>query len=266
MRLIVWNSRGSKWDTMWNFFVEPELNPQTEDVMGLLVESGWAPWILPGNPVAVDNIYSIDEFGNRYDEHAALSSFCCEGIQEVRTRKMYWVPWVLTLADVEAGTKSNSRCSMGALVMPYSFQAGKLKRFVDKNFRRPVVSIPMLAQGKKDVEVTVLLVHLVSSQNARVELNRLLRDVRRQIPENTLAIVAGDFNIDLFQGIPALPRNWQILHPVPIVATHQGGSSLDWALIYNPNRIHLTTTATVVMQYQTGVNTSDHSVIRYTIN
>jgi len=266
MRLIVWNSRGAKWDNMWNNFVEPELTPaQTDDVVGLIVEAGWAPWILPGNPVGVNNIYPMEAFGDRYDEQRALLSFCCEGIRDVRRRRAFWVPWVQTLADLEAGTRSNSRCSMGMLLMPHKFTLGQAKRFVNKKkMKRPVVSVSF--REGRNVEVTVMVVHLVSSANAAGELQNLTRVVRNQIPTGTIAIVVGDFNIDIMGGLPALPANWEILAPHPVVATHQGGKSLDWALVYNPSHVPIVMSSQVIQQYGTGTNNSDHSVLRFVLN
>lgn len=270
VRLVAWNSRGAKWDTMWNHFVETQILPvppgQTDDVVGLITESGWAPWIAAGVPVTVDTPYPLDTEIDRYDPHSAQWSSFCLGVGDVRTRSAFWIPWVATLADMEDElSRSNSRCSMGGVVLPHVLTPfGVGRRFVSPAmFKRPIVGTQF--KIGRNVEVNVLLVHLVASGNAVNELDKLMKYVPTLYDDHTLTIVVGDFNINLFNGFPALRPDWHLLCPMPVVATQRRGGSLDWALIYNPNGTPLTMTATVIEPFGTHINDSDHSAMLYDI-
>lgn len=76
MKLIVWNSQGGKWDIFWDSYINPEMvaNP-IEDIVGLLVESGWAPWVTPGD-VIINNCYGLDNGLTYYDTTAPASHLC----------------------------------------------------------------------------------------------------------------------------------------------------------------------------------------------
>lgn len=270
MQLIVWNSQGDEWDMLWNYFLYPHVqNAQLDDVAALIVEAGWAPWINSDLPVNVDVVHNLKGEGSRQDPDAVLRSAFCDGMSNARNRQAYWVPWVQTFADVQTGQKSNSRCSMGAVVLPRRLRHGDAKRFVDTRFVRPIIQVPFgeSVGGTMDVSMTVMGVHLVSSVNALQELEYLFHFVPGNIPGGTPAFVAGDFNIDMIHGWqpgwPALPRGWQVVSPG--VATRRSGKILDWALVYNRTGDPVHAAVQVLQGYESGVNRSDHSVLEYTL-
>jgi hypothetical protein len=264
VRLIVWNSQGAKWDVLWTNWAGPAVIPQTDDVVVLVVEAGWAPWIASGT-VVVNNVYPYDIDSDRYNGPGAANSQCCMAIEDSRRRKAWWVPWVNTPAEMDSGIRTNSRCSMGAILMPNRLRIqGQPGRYIYNGHKRPVVRVQLGA--RRDVEMTILLVHLISGywRNAQAEMDDLTATMSTLIPQGTLGMVVGDMNIDLLTRVPNVPAGWSILNVG--VATQQSGGELDWALVYNPAGLNLTTNAAVLQQYKSGANQSDHSVMRYAVS
>src|SRR4051794_27528717 len=107
MQLVVWNSQGAKWDAFWTHFYNP-LVGHGEDVIGLLVESGWAPWVLNGE-VQVDSVYGFSSEQEWYNHGAEHTSAFVGGVAASRQLTAFWVPWRKSLDS----RWSNSRCSMG---------------------------------------------------------------------------------------------------------------------------------------------------------
>jgi len=272
VQLIVWNSEGAEWDMLWNYFISPHApyqQPQADDIVALVVESGWPPWVQGGIPVNLDVVYRLKGIGSREDPDAVLTSAFCLNMERPRSRQAYWVPWVKKLADLEKGLTSNSRCSMGVVVLPKNLRHGDAKRFVNpRTFIRPVVQIPFgTPKGTNgyDVTMVVMAVHLMSAAKAKRELQSLFQFVPNSIPGSTPAFIAGDFNIDLATVQITLPDNrWSLLNPG--VATRRSGKILDWALLYNPTGDPIHATVQVLNQYESGVNRSDHSVLGYTLD
>jgi hypothetical protein len=264
VRLIVWNSQGAKWDVLWTNWAGPAVIPQTDDVVVLVVEAGWAPWIASGT-VEINNVYPYDIDSRRYNGPGAANSPCCMAIEDSRRRKAAWIPWVNTPADMDAGIRTNSRCSMGAILMPNRLQMqGQPSRYVYNGHKRPVVRVQL--GERRDVEITILLVHLISGywRNAQAEMDDLTATMSTLIPQNTVGMVVGDMNVDLLTRVPNLPAGWSILNVG--VATQQSGGELDWALLYNPAGQNLNTARQVLQQYKSGANQSDHSVMQYSVS
>jgi hypothetical protein len=259
VQLIAWNSQGAKWDTFWTNWLAPALAPQATDVVGLLVEAGWAPWI-QSDTVSENALYWLDSTSTRYDAAAAATSVFCQGAQAERNRWALWVPWV---ANLDA-FRTNTRCSMGGAILGYYSGSAYITSFTFAWMRRPVIRV-QLVYGR-NVWLTVLLVHLVSGywQSAQAELTALTGAMTQLIPQSTTGLVVGDMNIDLLTnpGLVSGPQ-WRLLRTG--VATQQSGGELDYALLYDPARQYGSSTAAVLQQYKTGPNQSDHSVLRYTI-
>lgn len=260
-KMVVWNSQGAKWDAFWTNWIAP-IAPDgvnnTADVAGMLVESGWAPWVQDTEVVENGN-YQMVSTASWYSAAGVANSPFCQGVDGTRQWKALWVPWVKTLNAM----RTNSRCSMGATVLPYQ------RRFMgfypsNQGLLRPVV-VSGFAVGSTQM-LTVLQVHLVSSRNAIYELNALTAAMSRLIPQGTTGLVVGDLNVDL-QKVNYVPQDnrWHVLSTGG--ATQQSGGELDWALLYDPNgQYYQTATAQVLAQYKTGANQSDHSVMMYTVN
>lgn len=256
MKLVVWNSQGSKWDDFWNNFVSPEVvPPQNEDVMGLLVESGWAPWVTPG-PVYKNAIYDLTTDISYFNAAVVATSPFSQAVLGVRRRQALWIPWM----NKPKPKKVNTRVSMGGIICPVKAQVGFIDRKEFKGFRRPVVQIPMERLG-----ITIFLVHLISGVpvKAQEEIDGLTSFMSTLVPSGTAAIVVGDMNIDLLTKVVNAPDHWRILNVG--VATQQSGGELDYALLYDPNNQYGGATATVLAQYKTPTNGSDHSVLMYSL-
>jgi hypothetical protein len=261
MLLVIWNSQGAKWDAFWNYITP--LLANNVDIVGLLIESGWAPWINSGD-VKLNAIYPCTEqvvyfnttsivLGNNY------SAFTANIVQE---RKYYgfWIPWQKNLDK-----KSNTRVSMGGVLLPKS--AGT---YVDSisisSSIRPVVRVLI---GSKNF--AVFLVHLISGVpvKAQEEMNTLISQVRSIIPEGYRAIVVGDMNIDLLTTAVNMPNNaWSIKRVG--YATQKSGGELDYGLLYDPigtlGGTTVTTLANVPAAGQPGpISPSDHAVMLYSI-
>ena|ERR1700730_13335107 len=171
MKLIVWNSRGNKWDLFLNQYVNPAIaNNPREIVLALLVEAGWPPW-QQNQDVRDGHTYTN---GTRYGN----SDNC------------FWIPWVKTLD----GVKTNSRCSLGGILKHYEYKVDAFVSNVGPN--RPFVRLELRKAG--GTIVTVFLVHLTSgaTRNTWKELG-LLDQISKYIPEGTGAMIVGDINVDL---------------------------------------------------------------------
>lgn len=274
MRLIVWNSQGangpnhgSKWDILVNQYIAPYMAPQTEPVIGLLVESGWAPWVVPGE-VVVNNAYWYPLDKTYIDPVASANSVFCQQVDAKRLRKALWVPWVNNLDAM----KTNTRCSMGGILLPTSKKIEPSGSFVFEGHKRPTLRFLVgknQGLGRMAYEITVLLVHLLSggSQKTINEMFHIVDSLTQLIPEGTSGLVVGDMNVDLKKWNLSLPKGWTILQALGTAGsgTQQSGGILDYALLYDPNRHYQNSTATVLQQYKSGQNESDHSVLMYDI-
>jgi hypothetical protein len=260
MDLVVWNSQGNKWDIFWTYYFGPLVTPSpTTDVVGMLVESGWAPWVAPGD-VIINGIYPLNTGATWASAVGVANSAFCQGVLAARGRHAFWVPWVGNLNAF----KTNTRCSLGGAFVPKTRQFQNMSLFNEQNiFRRPVVQLSVGIGNNTDF--TIMLVHLISGNynKAQDEMDYLVATMSHIIPQGTTGIVVGDMNIDLLKTPVVLPQKWRMLNTG--VATQQSGGELDYALLYDPNGLYSNATAAVVQQYKTGNNGSDHSVMKYSV-
>lgn len=256
MRLIVWNSQGAKWDDLWDHFVSPTVTINNDDVFAFTVEAGWAPWMLSGN-VDLGALYYMDDARENFNERGAVNSNFCMGIAASRTRRAFWVPWVKTLDAI----KTNSRCSLGGVVIPYSGLSAKVSTINHESFLRPVVRSILMRNGMP--VVTILAVHFISSGKAQAEMTRLVNAVKSMVWQGTSGIVVGDMNVNLLKKAVTLPDNWQLLNTGQ--PTQAKGGELDYALLLNNNNYFNNPTAQVIQPYHTYPNNSDHSVMEYVL-
>jgi hypothetical protein len=260
MKLVAWNSFGAKWDIFWSNWITPIVpgtGANTDDVAGVLLEAGWAPWV-QSTGVSINGLYQMDETKEWFDGTTAAASSFCQGVLRKRRFGALWVPWAKTLAEV-----TNSRCSLGATALPSYLSFWGFSR-IAAGLERPVVK--MQFAEARSVVLTILSVHLkANTYSAQQELNYLTSVMRTLIPQGTAGLVVGDLNVDLLT-VPYVPDpDWYVLRTG--VATQQKGGELDWALLYDPNnQYNQTATATVLQQYKSGANTSDHSVLQYYID
>lgn len=262
LRLVVWNSEGKKWDTLWNYYVSPLVMPQqTDDVVALLVESGWAPWVTPGE-ITLNDPYWLTQGVSYYNGVAARKSTFCVAVEAERRRKALWIPWVKNL-----DAKPNTRCSMGGMFLPAKMRMGQIDRIMVEGLIRPVVRVTIGTSGNRNTtpEFTILLVHMVSGypNYAQRQLYELIASMRNLIPESTSAIIVGDMNVNLLTRNFELPEKWRFLSVGG--QTQQKGGELDYGILYDPNGVLGGATANVVEQWGTGNNDSDHSVLQYNI-
>lgn len=251
MKLIAWNSQGAKWDDFWTNWLWPA---RADNVIGVLEEAGWAPWV-PNQEVRINNVYWFDS-----TKVIRGNSTLCDGLYDAR-KPAFWIPWAKNLD----GIKTNSRCSMGGVSLLMNYNVNEVCTLKDEAFElRPTVRV-RIAKGDTPV-FTILFVHLISGfpKGATIQLEPLIAHMSQMIPQGTPAIIVGDMNIDLLtQPIAPLPEKWRMRRTG--VATQQSGGELDWGLLYDPNNQLGATTATVLTQFKTGPNGSDHSVIGYDI-
>ncbi len=262
MRLIVWNSQGNKWEQFWSNYLlkEVESGPR-EDVAGLLLESGWPPWVRSGD-VRVSALYPFDSTATYYDGGAEGTSAFVKYKLGKRQLKALWVPWAKVKDDINGRT--NSRCSMGAIALPAGAKYTPSRfQLNDTSYRRPVVT---LAFG----ELTVFLVHLVSGKpdEATTTLDKLRRDMQQRI-QSAPALIVGDMNINQLDPNwkyelkdPKNKRNdwWQIVNAG--ASTQKSGGELDFALLYNPTKTKVSCNVEIVADAAT--SKSDHAVMKYT--
>ena len=264
LNLVVWNSQGAEWDVLWPNYVNPLVAPpQANDVMALLVEAGWAPWVTPGD-VIINDEYWLNEEVTWYDATTAAASLFCQAVVAKRRRHALWIPWVKNLNAM----KTNTRCSMGAMFLPASLQSGLTNRIMVEGLLRPVVRATLgkvSGSNKVTPKFTILLVHMVSGYPAYAQhrLNGLISAMTSLIAEGTSAIIVGDMNVNLLTRNFTLPDKWRFLRLG--VATQQKGGELDYGILFDPSNTLGGATANLVQQFKTGTNTSDHSVLRYDI-
>lgn len=268
LNLLVWNSQGGKWPVFWTNYFQPVV-ATGQDAMGLLVEAGWAPWVTPGD-VHKDNVYPRDSSASWFNRAKDATDAFCQGVNAIPHRKghAFWVPWVKNAGEMNV----NSRCSMGAVIAPITRNLGSFGRFKDEDpwlYLRPIFRFGLnrpTAQGGA-AELSVFLVHLVSGYptKAQAQMEALISAIGKLVQQNTGAIVVGDFNINIINyAVPfTLPPRWRLLRTG--FATQQSGGELDYALLYDPTNIYGGGAVAVVQQFNTGANTSDHSVMRYTV-
>jgi hypothetical protein len=261
MRLIVWNSQGNKWESFWATYLRKEVeSPAGEDVVGLLVESGWPPWV-QSQSVRVSAIYPFDSAMTYYNRQAETNSDFVKYKLGKRQLKALWVPWARVKDQIDGRT--NSRCSMGAIVLPAGAKYN-VSRFQinDTSYRRPVLT---LALG----QVTVFLVHLVSGKpsEATTTLNKMCRDMQKRIPQGTAAIIVGDMNINqLNQEVKYTAiAGWNLLNVNQ--PTQKSGGELDFALYFNPKQKVGESGARPSAETlaDAGSSGSDHAVMKYTL-
>lgn len=276
MKLIVWNSQGAKWDDFWNKCLDYYLKPsQDEDVVGLLVEAGWAPWQKSGN-VKVNNLYTAGTIYEYFDEKAATQSILCQQIlsKDFRvTRLGYWIPWVETLGEINNSAATNSRCSIGAVTLRKvcNFKVSRTTTPFNGTIalRRSILRIFVKHPKGRDIEV--FLVHLLSGNYQKawdLELKPLILNIPRQIQSGSAALIVGDMNIDLnkYDISGAVKRDyphWRVLNTGD--STQQKGGELDFGLLYDPKSQHTAASAATHLKYGKDVSQSgsDHSVIEY---
>jgi len=263
MNLVVWNSQGAKWDTFWTSYINPLL-ASGQDVVGLLVESGWAPWVTSGD-VTINALYSLESEVTWYDGPSAANSAFCQGVKAKRRLTAFWIPWAKNLDAM----KTNTRCSMGGILMPASRVVVDTTRFLMAEHLRPVLRILLGKPANQNYtpDFTILLVHLISGRPivAQNEMNDLIGGMQSLISQGTSGVIVGDMNVDLQPPnvVPALPDRWRYLRTNQ--ATQQSGGELDYAVLYDPNQQYTAAAATVVQSFKTGNNQSDHAVMQYNI-
>jgi hypothetical protein len=264
MRVVAWNSQGAKWDALWTNWMVPQIalgqQPPKRDVLGVLVESGWAPWVTSG-PVTENVAYPLGLGETPWMAKPLVGAFST-GVTSSRGQTAYWVPWVKT----PDALKPNSRCSLGGTTIKlYSTggTVGMMAPFADNLILRPVVRIQLIRA--KNTWMTVLVVHLISGwwQKAMDHMMTLVSTMSTFIPQSTPALIVGDMNIDL-QTVALTPKpGWRVLRTG--VATQQSGGELDFGLLYDPNQQYPNAGVTVLQQYKSGANGSDHSVLVYVV-
>jgi hypothetical protein len=272
--LLVWNAQGAtssaggenakKWEALWANGLQPIVGAaakQTDNVMALLCESGWAPWVALNAQVTVNRVYPASSASTTYDKDLVATSPLCSAVGKQRRWSAWWIPWVKTLN----GMRQNSRCSFGAFYAPSPSPAASWPRMTqpdrirDVHFLRPIMRVevgPGRGRG-----LTVFMVHLVSSVNAQYELAYLLSVVDKFVSSGPVFIV-GDMNINIRPPAtpPALPGDWQYVSTGE--QTQMSGGELDWGLLRNDGTFTIHT-AEVVSPFHSPWNLSDHSVIRY---
>lgn len=256
MDLYVWNSRGDKWNTFWTNVLGPAL-VMPNDVGGLLVESGWPPWMRAGN-VRSTNLYELDE------DTANPGGAFTTGILANRRRSAWWCPWGKKIAkDGSSNVKTNSRCSFGVAVARRTLAVAVTKHRLEGS-QRPAVRI--LVSLDRLPKFVILLVHLKSSQwGSRQEAARLMRGVPNLVPQGVSGLIVGDINCDLFQHDPRPDDDhWRLVNTG--AATQMSGGELDYGLLYSGDgTFKVGANVALVQPFQTGWNQSDHSVLQYTL-
>lgn len=259
MKLVVWNSQGGKWDIAWSSYLSPLFTTSpAQDIVMLLVEAGWAPWVASGD-VVINGCYGIDSSATWFSETGSGKSSFCQGVENSRRYKALWVPWVKNLQAL----KTNSRCSMGGAVFPSKLLLQWMDRIEVEDFIRPIIRMELGRDGH--TLFTILLVHMISGYQglAQDQLTRLARSMQKLVPTSTAALVVGDMNVNLLTRNFNLPKNWSLLRTG--VATQQSGGELDYGLLYDPAQQFGQSSVSVREKYKSGANPSDHSVLLYDI-
>ncbi len=267
MKLIVWNSQGSKWDIFWNAYLTPQLG--TDDIGGFLVEAGVAPFAIPP-PYTINTVYKFPTNDDAHDQQVATTSPFCAGVKAQRGRQAYWIPWVKTI-DTQ---HPQPRCSMGAVgLTSKKVYFGEVRRedadSTDRLFSRPIFSYKAgvnTGSGAFDPKLTILLVHLTAyAAKAQDQLDSLIARMTNIIPQGTPGLIVGDLNIDLLKYQLQLPAKWRFLNTGQ--ATQQSGGELDYGILYDPNNTFASATVIILANFKTLPNNpSDHAVLGYQID
>lgn len=267
MEMIVWNSQGGKWDTLYETGLKGPIG-NFENVFGLVVESGWAPWVLPGG-IQLEDTYYLDSTLTYYDEASAKKSALAKAFldfseQRIRGQRAFWVPWMKTKDPISV----NTRCSIGGAYFPQKGSGYTLEVQVRmiKQLIRP--SVQLTISREKVTLMTVYLVHFVASKKAASELKYLTEIIGSIVAEGTPALVLGDINVNILNTPTAnvpLKDYWYLLRTNK--PTHIGKkgklSELDYGLLYDPNYNNQDITVKQVAQFKSPTNPSDHSMLRY---
>ena len=257
MQIVVWNSQGQKWDDLFTTGLENLVTAANDNVLGLTVEAGWAPWIMPGS-VYLGKQYELDPTLTTYDEKSAAKSEFVQGYDDYTTRgrTAFWIPWV---ANFDA-LRTNSRCSLGGVYFPrpgagYNFtvQSRNIPKMV-----RPTVQLN-LSRGQITT-LSIYLVHFVSSKNAVKELETLTRSIATIIDQGTPALIVGDININVLNKKVNLAKNWSLIRTGQ--ATQQSGGELDYGLLFDPSG-NIQASVQIVAPFKSANNGSDHSMLQY---
>jgi hypothetical protein len=266
MKLLVWNSQGNKWDAFNDNYLEPLITPpQREDVVGMLVESGWAPWVDRDTRgrLKANALYDFDSWMTYFDKKGAQKSSFCHTIAASRNRHAFWIPWV---RNVES-TRFNTRCSIGATLLRRrgSYIGWETTRTLMPGMRRPAVRVQL--RVGRNVQLTVFLVHLISggSYKAQREMDRLIAAMRQVVPAGTPSIIVGDMNVNLLAdgGPPELPSRWKYVRTGQ--STQKSGGELDYAVAFDP-KDQLQAEALVLDPIGSATNKSDHAVMQYDLS
>jgi hypothetical protein len=270
MKLIVWNSQGHKWDDLWTNWMSHIISQnQQDDVLCLLAEAGWAPWVISDH-VTDNGIYfykpGVEESARWYNTDCQQKSEFCKQVQKYNLNAV-WTPWAATVADDrDSDQRTNSRCSLGGCYQSHKL-TWDLKVYRGKGdlgLIRPVLISSLYEKGNVQPYITVIMVHLVSSAKAKTEMAELVQ-ATSEIADPPVLLV-GDFNYDLLKkgnSLDFLGDGWSVINTGK--ATQQSGGELDYALLWDPNKKIKTKTATILAGYKTKTNNSDHSVMIYEI-
>ena len=268
MRIIVWNSQGAKWNTFYTDYVAGQVG--ADDVVGLLIESGWATWVASGD-VHLGAVYPFDSDKEWYDDSPGGSFI--GAVKAKRANAGFWVPWVKNLAAM----KTNTRCSLGGIVLPKSGLKWNMTTFSQEKLDIKVVSRPVVRLDFNDRRLSIFVVHLISGlpKAAALQIGMLMKSMTKVIQEGWTALVVGDMNVDLLTYTFDTPDNWYIVNTG--VPTQKSGGELDYGLLYDANgkragsamvqavaNVHLTGHAAPATPPP--VSESDHSALMYTIN
>ena len=270
MQLVVWNSQGDCWDPFWTNFVEKVASDNAnDDVLGLLLESSRASWSV--DVVHVNNRYDYPTTDKNptVDAGRAAASRLCKAIvksNDSYTRSpapitAYWFPWVKN-PDKPDGD-GNPRCSLGGIIWKRTNRSFPVNRHLPDEAKRPIVHINVQKTSSGTDNVVLLQVHLTATDaTARNELTTLMKGIKSLIPESTAAFIVGDMNIDLRTKAFNVEEGWKVVK-YEDQPTQRAGGQLDWGLLYDPNKKYGGVSASVLKQYDSFPNTSDHSVMQY---
>jgi endonuclease/exonuclease/phosphatase family metal-dependent hydrolase len=262
--LAVWNAQGAtssaksrnipdKWDSYWEALLSTHYNKNA--VLGLMVESGWAPWY-GGSDAYLSRCQEMDKkqaLEANYDKNYVKA----DGVRS------FWIPWV---ADLDA-LKTNARCSSGAILWPSNFVL-EPKRVILLDAKRPYFAVE-LSVGKV-TKLVVYLVHLTSGNEpvARQEMAALIRATNKLAPSKVPIMIVGDFNIDILNDANpqlGLTNGWFLRRCGSATWESTDGqeqSELDFALYYSPTNDGSDATAARLVEPQF---VSDHAVMGYTV-
>lgn len=277
MRIISWNTQGDKWDSVYTDRVAPYrmANPAS-DLLLLTCEAGWAPWV-KRQTVSRNRVYDIKAVSQtgwgKPGMHTPFTDGMNAIIQADRSATAGWVPWVKIPAAVDEQSRTNSRCSLGYAWVPGNRTTNRLLldsvdtfQIDDRKFRRPFVRVFLKTAGSNVPTLSICFVHLYSG-NANVATvdYQWIVDAMTEMSLTTIpTLFVGDMNIDLLTvAPPPLPNanQWRILRTHQ--ATHQSGSELDFAILFDPKGSFRHPAAVFGPGWKTMTNGSDHAVVSY---